>query len=124
MINSYRDLVGSVGYCFHVLLSENDSAGEVGSQFSDVVYLRKSDLEHLWASHSVEGALFAIIRRHFRIERLCPYNTGRAATGSMFKGRDRELGHLVHDLHTHLGNRRSAHRQDILTPAVRAYPET
>lgn len=97
LLRQYREAAESVGFCLHIVLSEQVNATRL---FDDVVTMCQAEMERLFASKLPAPTLFAVMCSQVDIRRLCPFNTSREARGVMFKGRRLELGQLTSALDT------------------------
>ncbi|MCY2963072.1 MAG: hypothetical protein NT069_05355 [Planctomycetota bacterium] len=97
-LNDQKNATDSVGYSFHIYLSDRLPASNPYIMPShQAVFLCREDLEALFAAAVPKMALAAMIRRQTPISSQCPFNTNHEAAGSMFYGRKHELGQLVDD---------------------------
>jgi hypothetical protein len=95
----YIQKIGFDGYSFHIILKERrDAAGEEPLDDPEIVTLYGEDIDHVFTEPRPDTALYEIVRRQVPLARLCPYDTGHGARGSMFFDRTDQLDVLRKDL--------------------------
>lgn len=95
-----KQATDSLGYCFHLYLSDQRPALNPHIPSSlDAVFLSRYELARIFAGPFPKMALAAAIREQIPVHRLNPFSTGIEAAGAMFHGRRTELTILVENLH-------------------------